>query len=177
MARIDLLPEDLAEPAELVAAIRARRGGKLIETDRVLLRSPAFAQGFNTLARAVRQELSLEPKLRELAICGVGVLNGATYEVAAHLPIFVSSGGTPAQADALFAFEEAAEDEALFDACERAVMRMTIEMTREISVGDALFAELREQLGSEQAVVELVGTIGFYNMVSRILVALEIGHG
>jgi hypothetical protein len=41
-------PTDVAEPADLVAAIRARRGGSLLNLDRMILHSPPFARGFDT---------------------------------------------------------------------------------------------------------------------------------
>lgn len=177
MPRVPYLPQDLAEPAELVSTIRYRRGGTLYESDRVLLHSPAFAQGWNELARLVRQEFRLDPKLRELAICGVGVLNGAEYEIEKHLPIFLANGGTAQQASALRDFEAAAADGGLFDDTERAVMRLTLEMTRQVVVSDETFDMAKACLQDDRLVVELVGTIAFYNMVSRTLVALEVGHG
>lgn len=64
MARIAYQPADLNEPAELVAAIRARRGGRLLNLDRMLLHSPPLAAGWNAHLRAVRSELALEPRLR-----------------------------------------------------------------------------------------------------------------
>ena len=71
MARLPYVAADVAEPAELVAAIRKRRGGRLLNLDRMLLHSPALAAGWNAYLRAVRSELSLDPMLRELAMCGV----------------------------------------------------------------------------------------------------------
>ena len=37
-------------------------------------------------------KLSLSPRLRELAMCGVAVLNGAEYEFHHHAPEFVKAG-------------------------------------------------------------------------------------
>ena len=68
MPAIPYQPQDIDEPSELVAAIRARRGGALLNLDRMLLHSPPFARGWNDFLGAVRNELSLTPKLRELAI-------------------------------------------------------------------------------------------------------------
>jgi alkylhydroperoxidase family enzyme len=48
-------------------------------------------------------------------------------------------------------------------------------MTRDVQVPDALFDPLR-QLFDERALVELVATVAAYNMVSRFLEALRIGH-
>lgn len=176
MPRLPYLPQDLSEPADIVSAIRKRRGGKLNEADRITLYSPAFAQGWNAIALAVRQELSVSPKLRELAICSVGALNGADYEVDNHAPVFYAAGGKEAQVKALRNFEAAMKDTALFDASERATLRLTFEMTRNVAISDETFAAVRAVLPSPQQVVELVGTIAFYNMIARFLVALQVNH-
>ena len=174
MPRIPYQPQDTSEPKEIVDAIRLRRGGTLLELDRILLHSPALARGWNQYLGAVRRELGLPARLRELAIIGVGVLNGAHYEVLKHSPEFRAAGGTDAQLTALYRYEEASADAQLFDAQERALMRMTIEMTRNVKVSAATFDELQRHFPGAQGVMELVGIIAAYNMVSRVLVALEI---
>jgi hypothetical protein len=80
MPTVPYRPKNLAEPRELVAAIRARRSGTLLNLDRMLLHSPPLAQGWNGYLRTVRTELTVSPKLRELAICVVALLNHADYE-------------------------------------------------------------------------------------------------
>jgi alkylhydroperoxidase family enzyme len=172
MPRIPYQPQDLAEPAELVAAIRARRGGQLLNLDRMLLHSPPFAQGWNAFLGAVRGALTLPAQLRELAICGVAVLNGAEYEFLHHAPEYRKAGGTAEQVDALREFTAVAEHP-LFSAAERAVARLTVEMTRSVRVSDAAWAAVAAELPERQQ-VELVGVIASYNMVSRFLVALGV---
>lgn len=157
---------------ELVARIRARRGGKLLNLDRMLLNSLPFAHGWNTHLGAVRGELSISLRLRELAICAVAVLNGADYELTHHAPELLRAGGTTRQVEALEALRFEASD--VFDATELAVLRLTSEMTRNVKVSDATFADVRSHLRDERQVVELVGVIATYNMVSRFLVALEV---
>ncbi|HEY6925666.1 MAG TPA: carboxymuconolactone decarboxylase family protein [Steroidobacteraceae bacterium] len=156
---------------ELVASIRARRGGKLLNLDRMLLNSPAFAHGWNTHLGAVRGELSVSLRLRELVICAVAVLNGADYELAHHAPELLRCGGTARQVEALKALDLESD---VFDPTELAVLRLTSEMTRNVRVSDRTFADVRSKLGDERQVVELVGVIATYNMVSRFLVALEV---
>jgi alkylhydroperoxidase family enzyme len=173
MPRIPYVPKDLAEPADLVAAIRERRGGELLNLDRMLLHSPALARGWNVFLRAARTELTVDPKLRELAMCVVAVINGAEYEFGHHAPLFVEAGGTEAQLDAMREPDAARLDAALFDPVERAALALTVEMTRHVRVQDATFAEVERHL-SEQHVVELVAVIAIYNMVSRFLVALGV---
>ena len=171
MARLPYVAADITEPAELVAAIRARRGGRLLNLDRMLLHSPALAAGWNAYLRAVRNELSLDPLLRELAMCAVASLNGAEYEFIHHAPEFVAAGGTQAQVDALRRPESARRD--LFDARSAVALQLTIEMTRQVHVADETITAVRSALG-ETATVELVAVIAAYNMVSRFLVALGV---
>ena len=54
MTRLPLLRDDQVGPPEVVAAIRQRRGGQLLELDRLLLHSPAFAAGWNDFLGKVR---------------------------------------------------------------------------------------------------------------------------
>lgn len=173
MPRIPYQPADLALPADIVDAIRRRRGGRLLNLDRMLLHSPSFARGWNAFLGEVRGGLELSPKLRELAMCVVAVLNGAEYEFHHHAPEFIRAGGSEAQVAAMRK-PEAAGNSAVFDAAERAVIRLTIDMTRNVAVGETTFAEVRASLCSDRLVVELVGVIATYNMVSRFLVALGI---
>ena len=174
MARIPFVPEDIAEPKEIVDAVRKRRGGKLLALDRLLLHSPPLTAGWNAYLGAVRTQLSLGAKPRELAICAVASLNRADYEFVAHLPYLLQAGGTQAQADALRDVASATANASLFDESERAVLQLTLEMTRDVSVSEATFARASKTLGETQKVVELVATIAAYNMVSRFLVALDL---
>lgn len=175
MPRIPYQPEDLAEPAAIVSAIRTRRGGTLHHLDRMLLNSPPFAQGWNAHLGAVRTGLTVSGKLRELAICAIAVLNDAEYEWMQHAPVFLKEGGTQAQLDALRAIDSAANRNE-FDATERAVLALTIEMTRNVKVSDATFAAVKAALANDQQVAEIVGVIATYNMVSRYLVALGVSE-
>ncbi len=49
---------DDAGPPDLVKAIRARRKGKLLNLDRMLLHSPNFAKGWNSMLREARANSS-----------------------------------------------------------------------------------------------------------------------
>ena len=166
-------PMDLAQPADLVAAIRERRGGQFINLDRMLLHSVPIAKGWNHFIGEVRNNLSLDPKLRELAMCGVAVLNGAEYEFFHHAPPFKKAGGTEAQAQALRLIGQANFPVDLFSQTERDAAELTLQMTRDIKVEPALMKRLQESLGNTDT-VELVTVIAAYNMVSRFLIALDI---
>jgi alkylhydroperoxidase family enzyme len=174
MPRIAYLQADIQAPADIVDAIRTRRGGRLLHLDRVLLHSPTLARGWNAFLGEVRTGLELPPKLRELAMCVVAVLNGAEYEFHHHAPEFLQAGGTRQQLEAIRSPETAGNDTVLFSPAECACIRLTLEMTRNVEVSDKTFSEARARLGGDRLVVELVGVIAAYNMVSRFLVALQI---
>ncbi|HET7499349.1 MAG TPA: carboxymuconolactone decarboxylase family protein [Kofleriaceae bacterium] len=166
--------DDTAGPKELLDAIRARRaGGKLLNLDRILLHSPSFARGWNTMFAAIRGQLALPGKLRELVIMEIGVLNQADYEWAQHEKEFLAAGGTRDQLAALKNVAAAIKNDKLFTEPERATLALADEMTRTIKVSPATMARIRKVLPDDQ-VVELIGTIAGYNMVSRFVVATGV---
>ncbi len=158
--------------AELVAAIEARRGGVLLNLDRMLLWSEPLACGWNAYLRALRQEISLSPFVRELAICVVARLTGAEYEYHHHAPELKKAGATDAQLAAL-ADPDAAATSNQYDELQRAVIRFAIASTRDVKIPDSTFDALRQRLSSTE-VVELVAVTAAYNMVARFLVALQV---
>jgi alkylhydroperoxidase family enzyme len=174
MPRLPYLPADLREPEAIVAPIRARRGGQLLHLDRMLLHSPPFARGWNAFLGEVRTGLALSARLRELAMCVVAVVNRAEYEFHHHAPEFLKAGGSAAQVAALRDPERAVRNIELFNAAQRATIRLDVDMTREIEVSPQDFEAVKAQLPGPQEVVELIGVIAAYNMVSRFLVALGI---
>lgn len=166
--------DDKAGPKELVDAIRSRRpGGKLLNLDRILLHSPAFAKGWNGMFAAIRGQLALPAKLREIAIMSIGALNQADYEWAQHEKEFLAAGGTQDQLAALKNVAAAMKNDKLFSEPERAALALTDEMTRTIKVSDSTMQRIRKVLPDDQ-VIELIGTIAGYNMVSRFVVATGV---
>ena len=162
---------DDAGPPDVVGPIRARRpGGKLLNLDRMLLNSPAFAQGWNTMFGVIRGKLAVPAKLRELTIMSIGVLNHAEYEWFQHEGEFLKAGGTKEQLASLRNPSAALTDSKHFDEAERATLELTWEMTRDLDVKPATMSRIRAVLPDQQ-VVELIGTIAGYNMVSRFALA------
>ena len=174
MPRIPYVDADIAEPAALVAAIRARRGGEMFHLDRILLHSPPFADGWNEFLGKVRRDLELSPRLMELAICVVAVLNCADYEFTHHAPLYAAAGAGREQLDALPGLDNPTADLAAFDPTEQSVIRLTRELTLDAAITEPTFAAARARLPDDRQLVELVGVISAYNMVSRILVAFDI---
>lgn len=149
--------------------IRQRRGGDLKPLDELLLLSPPVADGWNMLLGAIRGELRLDPRLRELVILRIAVLNKASYEWHAHEPYARRCGVT----DAKIAAVRHGPEHPDFDPSERAVLVYTDTMTREVTVSPEVF-EVVAKLLPPRELAELTATVAAYNMVSRFLVALDI---
>lgn len=170
-ARISPIPLGTRpELADLEAKIIAKRG-RITPLYQHLLNSPEMAQGWEEFLSAVRQRNSLPADLRELIILRVAVLNRAPYEYEAHIEHALKAGLPQAKIDAVKAPHIAAK----FSDLERIVLNMTDAMTHDIDVPDALFAQVAQHYEGKQ-LLDLCITIGAYNMVSRVLVALHIGH-
>lgn len=151
-------------------AVRARRGGRLLNLDRMLLHSLPFARGWSALLGTVRNELDLSPRLRELVICRVARLTGADYEYRLHSPLLLEMGVSEAQ---LAALDDPHPNEAYFEESEHLALSLATEMTCHISVDPALRSRLLDHF-SESGLVEMTGLIATYNLVARFLIALDI---
>ena len=176
----DWTPEAKPQPDDLVQAILKRRGGELINLDKALLWSEQLARGWNVYLKAVRTDLPTSWKLRELGICTVALLTGATYEYHHHAPDFLEAGGTLAELDALRAVcsvyvsnRDVAQVNARLDAIESIVVQYAAQMTLDVRVADEVFAQLKQHFDTTQ-IVELTAAIATYNMVARFLIALGV---
>jgi AhpD family alkylhydroperoxidase len=171
MARVDYAPTSGGDEAyqQLVQQIKDERGGRVLNLYRMLLNSPPVAAGWLHMGTAIRFHSKLDGGVRELAICSVARTTGAEYEWRAHSRLAREQGVSDAQLDDLPRWREST----VYDDRQRAVLAYADLMATRIDVDDATFAEL-ERFFDAQELVELTSTIGFYHMVSRVLVALRI---
>lgn len=144
----------------------------------------------NSLLGAIRTRTSLPASLRELAICRVAVLNAAQFEWDEHVPLLrealVAAGRTTAAAEdvvrAVLQAEVSTDGDGGavavpgLDEREAAVLAYTDIMTRRVRVGEGVFGRARGAVGDDGVMVELTATVAAYNMVSRFLVALDVGE-
>jgi 4-carboxymuconolactone decarboxylase len=154
--------------------IRQRRGGDLRPLDELLLLSPPVAEGWSVLLSAIRGQLFLNANIRELVILRIGAVNGAAYEWQAHEPVARRCGATDEQLSALRQPPAAELDPALFSPAQRAALAYADAITVAIKVPPEVFGRVAG-LFSDREVAELTAVAATYNMVSRFLVALEIG--
>jgi 4-carboxymuconolactone decarboxylase len=163
-------PGTRPELAEIEGRILAERG-RVSLLYQVLLNSAPIASGWERLLTAVRNQTGIPADLRELTILRVAVLNRARFEFDAHVPHAERAG---VSAEKIAALRQTPLP-TLFTPVERLVIELTDAMTRDIEVGEMLMERLRAHFDA-QAIVELVATVAAYNMVSRFLVALKVGH-
>jgi|ERR1022692_1419835 AhpD family alkylhydroperoxidase len=169
--RIPLVePGTRPELAAIEQSIVAERG-RISALYQALLNSAPLAEGWEKLLTAVRNKSSLPADLREIVILRVAVLNRAPFEFEAHVPIARKAGVAEEKLAAL----ELPRIGEPFSVVERAVLALTDAMTRDVQVPDRLFEPIARHF-DVRAVTELVATIAAYNMVSRFLEALRIGH-
>jgi len=133
------------------------------------IHSPTLGDPAQSLGAAVRFHNHLNPILREIAICVVGAHTRAEYEWWAHSNILRAEGMSDAVIDKIAARETPQferEDEA-------AVYAFARELAETSQVSDDTYATARAQL-DDASIVDLVITVGYYNMVSMCLNVFEI---
>ncbi len=161
----DMTPEQRKVRDDIVAGPRGKLQGPLA----VWLTSPALADRAQRLGQFCRYETSLPPRLTELAILVTGRFWSAEFEWWAHKRIGLEAGLDPAVVEAIrqrrqpaFASEE-----------ERIVYDFATQLHRDRRVGDAVYAEAVAALG-ETGVVDLVGVLGYYTLISMTLRAFRV---
>jgi len=168
MARVRLNEtQDLPEDHRWLFERMEKRGG-LLNIFRALGHSPEALRRFMKLGSYFLEEGKLDPKLRELAILRVGADCRAPYEFSQHIAFGRRAGLSDAQI-------RGAGDphQGLYDAHEMAVLAYAGELTAGARVSQAAFDGVAGFLDEEQ-IVELTLVIGYYNLVSRVLNALEV---
>lgn len=168
MARVRLNEtRDVAEDHRWLFERMEKRGG-LLNIFRALGHSPEALRRFMKFGSYFLEEGKLDPKLRELAILRVGMDCRAPYEFSQHIAFGRRTGLSDAQIRGV-----GNPHQGLYEAREMAVLAFAGELTVDARVSRATFDAVAAFLNEEE-VVELTMVIGYYNMVSRALNALEV---
>jgi len=170
MARVSFIEKGQGHPMveDLYRKIETR-GQRIINLYKVLGHCPYVGLNWQRLGNSLLKGEELSPRLRELAVLRVGDLAKSEYEVTQHIGIGLRAGLSQEQIDAIPDWENSN----LFDDRERAVLAYTDEVERDIKVKDETFTALKSFF-NDHTIVELTVAIGYYGMVSRFLVALEV---
>jgi 4-carboxymuconolactone decarboxylase len=134
------------------------------------IRSPEFARRAQHLGEFTRYATQLEPHLSELAILVTARYWDAQYEWHVHAKEALKAGLDPAIVEAI-----SMRRQPVFADPAQAVVHafsLTLHQTRQVP--ESLYVETVKVLG-ERKVVELVGILGYYTMVSMTLNVFDIG--
>lgn len=153
---------------EMVHSVLAGPRSSLGGPFNVLLRSPEMGDLAQKLGAYVRFDTSLPATLREMAIIMTARYWTAEYEWYAHKNAALRVGLDPGIVDAITANRRPrsmqADEAALYDFCK--------ELLNDRRVKDATFDNAIAKLG-EQRLVDVIGTVGYYSLVSMLLNADE----
>jgi uncharacterized peroxidase-related enzyme len=166
--------EDLPEADRDIFDNLAAERGSVGNIFRALAHTPNLLRRFCQIGAELRNKTALDPKLRELAICTVGMLTEAQYEFVHHWNLALSVGASRDQLEALADWQKSPK----FSDHERAVIRYAVEATNNVRVTDATWNALKTFLDTRR-LMELVQNVAFYNMVVRVLepVGVELEPG
>ena len=156
----ELDPAQRTMVANILAGPRTALGGPF----NVLLRSPELGDLAQALGAYARYDSSLSDTLRELAIIMTARHWTAEFEWYAHKAAALEAGLDPAIIEAV---REGRRPDRM-ESNEAALYDFVDELLRTHRVSDATFEAAIEALG-ERGVVDTIGTVGYYSMVSMLL--------
>jgi uncharacterized peroxidase-related enzyme len=170
MARVKLIQKEQAPPEmkELFQQIEDN-GARIMNFYKVLANSPHVARNAIRLGNSLIGKTTLSPRLRELTIMRIAKLCDCEYEWVQHAPIALQAGVSRAQLDAIGSWKESNN----FDEEERAILQYVDEVAQNVKVTDATFEALNKYL-NEQNIVEITLAIGWWGMLARLFVPLEV---
>lgn len=170
MARVPYLEKAQTAPEvrEVFEKMEAR-GARILNLYKAVAHSSAAFGAFNRLGSALLQKAKLDPKLRELAILRIAKLCGSEYEWAQHVPFARDVGISQAQIDSIGNWQKGT----VYSEREKSVLQYVDEVTQNVKVNDATFNALKKHLDNT-SIVELTLSIGFWGMVARVLVPLQV---
>ena len=167
----ELTPETMTDEQRQVAdAIQSGpRGAGLRGPFNALLRSPELCDMIQRVGAYVRYGSSIPAALNELGICMAGRKWGAQYEFYAHRRLAIAAGLSPSILDAVA--EGRRPDEMSGD--ETIVYNFATDLLSTGGVSDANYQPVLDRFG-ERGVMDLVGGIGYYSVVSMVLNVAQV---
>lgn len=163
MARLPYLTHDDLDPEDHVLLQRG------INLEKITTYSPGGARAFHRLGGWIRFKSKLDPRLREMAILRVGVLERADYEFTHHIELGIQFGMSEDDVRDVVAGPDAPG----LGEVERLVVRAADEITVEGAMAGDTFAALQEHFDGE-LLVEFTLAVAYYNAVTRFLKTFEI---
>jgi len=157
------------EMREVFDQTRALSGDRVFNIFTTLARHPKLLKRWMVFANHILAKSTLGARERELLILRIGWLCRAEYEWAQHVLIAKLLGVTDAEIAQVQVGPEAPE----WSRHDRALVCAADELHRDACIGDATWATLRASYSEEQ-MIDVVFTVGQYNLVSMVLNSLGV---
>lgn len=135
--------------------------------------SPEIGHLVERMGSMCRHKNACAPDLYEVAILVVGARRTSQFEWYAHEKLALTCGIEPEAIQSIKKLVDPTEAVGLTDA-QRAVYAYALELDTTSRVNDDTHAAALEAVGSQQALVDLVCTIGFYQQVALLLNAFDV---
>src|SRR5215467_9206801 len=136
---------------------------------KALANSPKLARRIAQLGQYFMSELSLSPRLRELAVLILMKRLNCEYGFVNHIGVALQTGVSNEQIDQIDSYETSP----FFSDDDKLVLRYAEELTLKAQVDDELFRRVEGLIGTAK-LLDLNAAVGFWNMMARNLNGLRI---
>ena len=161
MARLPYAdPETAPEPVR-----RALRAVPPLNVFRMVANAETAFRPWLAFGGALLSSLELDARVRELAILRVARMSDAEYEWVQHVPIALAAGAPEEQ---IAAVDRGDLEHASLGQAERAALRFTTEVVRDVRASDEALAAVTGAGLTPREIVELLLVVGQYMMVARV---------
>jgi len=172
MARLGLIPLDRMTPEQrrlndLIAGKRV--GARTQGPYGILLHHPALCEKVVAVADFLRDEASVPRQLVEIVVLTVARHWTSQYAWFAHARHADRFGLAPDMVEAI----RTNRPPVIRDKTQAVVHRMTVEIMRDRALSDETYDTAARLLG-EQALIEIIATIGYYQLVATILAGFQV---
>ncbi|HLN14192.1 MAG TPA: carboxymuconolactone decarboxylase family protein [bacterium] len=171
MARLDYVRESAgaSEEAQLIFDEIIKLRGGVVNLYRILANQPPALRAFMSMSRYIREDSSLPPQLRELAILVTADVLNVEYERVHHRAAARTAGVSEQKLEAIGTWRTSD----VYTPAERAAMAYADQATRSRAIDDATMSALLRHF-SPQGVIDLAVTVAWYHFCAALIGPLGI---
>jgi len=162
-------PDEMSEDAKSLLGLVTSRSGRVDNIFATLARHPVFLKNFLVFGSYILAMSSLPPRDREILILRIGWLCRSEYEWGQHVEIGKRNGLTD---DDILRITKGADAEGWTE-LESALVRAADELHDDAFIQDKTWKTLSMYYDTRQ-LIDLIFTVGQYNMVSMALNTLGV---
>ena len=167
--RLSPLPEDKWDGEILEILDKSKMNGRVLNIFRTLARHPKLLKRWMVFANHIMLKSSLAARDREILILRIGWLCRAEYEWGQHVLIGLEAGLTPGEIERI----KTGAQSSGWDDRDKLLIMAVDELHSDSFISDETWSKLTKIYDDEQ-LIDLVFTVGQYNLVSMALNTLGV---